>query len=78
MTGFWVINPDHIHEGMVFALHEEKAAVSYLQGTVVRVTEVVPRNKDCPYRRVQMLVRETSTSLPWRGPGAGERGYVWV
>jgi len=79
LTGFWVVRPEHIREGLVFALHETKATRSYLQGVVLRLTEV--RKDRTPsgrrQRRVQLLVRKTPASLPWRGGGTGEKGLVW-
>jgi len=79
LTGYWLIQPDHIREGLVFALHETKAAHSYLQGEVVRLTNV--RTDRTPsgrhQRRVEVLVRKSRTPLRWRGGGTGEKGLVW-
>jgi len=79
LTGFWVIRPEHISEGLVFVLHETKATRSYLQGVVLRLTKVcedqTPSGRR--QRRVQLLVRKSPASLPWRGRGTGEKGLVW-
>ena len=79
LTSFWVIKPEHIHPGLVFALHETKAKHSYLQGLVLGVTRVRDDTKPSGrhLRRVELLVRKTPESLPWRGFGAGEKGFVW-
>jgi hypothetical protein len=78
-TGEWVMNPAHIWQELVFALHETKAQSSYLQGVVVRVTNIRRDRKSSGrvLRRVELLVRRTPASLPWRGRGSGEKGFVW-
>lgn len=64
LTGEWVMKPKHIWQGLVFAVHETKAQPSYLQGVVLRVTNV--RNDRKPsgrlLRRVELLVRRTPAS----------------
>ena len=79
LTGYWLIKPEHIREGVVFALHESKAAQSYLQGEVVRLTNI--RTDRTPsgrhQRRVEVLVRKSRTPLSWKGGGTGEKGLVW-
>jgi hypothetical protein len=78
LTGEWVMKPEHIWQGLVFALHETKAQHSYLQGVVLRVTHVREEIRaGRRQRRVELLVRKTPASLPWRGRGSGEKGFVW-
>ena len=78
-TGEWVINPRHIKQGLVFALHETRAQSSYLQGVVERTINIRQDKKPSGrvMRRVELLVRKTPASLPWRGRGSGEKGFVW-
>ena len=77
LTNWWVINPEHIYEGLVVALHETRTRRSYLQGVVaefrVREESIAGRRQ----RRVEFLVRKTPLSLPWGGDGSGEKGFVW-
>lgn len=79
VSGSWALNPRHIREGVLFALHERRATASYLQGVVVRVTEVQVRKTKTGrrQRRIDVLVRSTSTPLAWAGNGSGEKGLVW-
>jgi len=79
LTSFWVIAPEHIRPGLVFALHETKAEASYLQGVVLEVTRIREETKPSgrSLRRVELRVRETPVPLPWRGSGSGEKGFVW-
>lgn len=79
LTGEWVMKPEHVWQGLVFALHETKTQRSYLQGIVLSVKNV--RETRTPsgrlQRRVELLVRKTHESLPWSGLGSGEKGFVW-
>ena len=76
LTGEWVIDPAHIYQGLVLALHETKAHRSYLQGAILKTTHIriKPGGRN---RRVELLVRKTPVSLPWKGLGSGEKGFVW-
>jgi hypothetical protein len=79
LTGDWVIKPERIRQGVLFALHETKAEQSYIQGEVLGISDIRNDTKQSGrrMRRVRLLVRKTPTSLPWRGRGSGEKGYVW-
>jgi hypothetical protein len=78
LTGDWVIKPERIRQGLVFALHEKKAEGSYLQGEVLRISDIRKDTKQSgrSLRRVKLLVRKTPAPLPWRGGGSGKKGYV--
>lgn len=79
ISGSRVLKPEHIREGVVFALHETRAKPSYLQGVALRVERT--REETTPSgmrrRRIDILVRATSRPLAWAGKGAGEKGLVW-
>jgi hypothetical protein len=66
LTGFWVVRPEHIREGLVFALHETKATRSYLQGVVVRLTKVREGRSPSGRRqgRVQLLRSCVAAAAP--------------
>ena len=78
LTGDWVIKPRRIHQGLLFALHETKAEGSYIQGEVLGISDIRNDTKQSGrcIRRVKLLVRKTPASLPWRGCGSGEKGYL--
>ena len=81
ISGIWAINPDRIQEGVtVFALHENRAAPSYLQGKVIRVANIIRRPSESGknMRRIEVLVEASSQPLDWRGEGKGEKGYLWA
>ena len=79
LTSYWVMRPEHIQPGLVFALHEKKAESSYLQGLVLSLTDVRTERTSSGMlrRRVKLLVQKTPESLPWKGRGSGEKGFVW-
>jgi hypothetical protein len=78
LTGDWVIKPERIRRGLLFALHEKKAEPSYIQGEVLGISGIRKDTKQSGrcLRRVKLLVRKIPASLPWRGGGSGEKGYV--
>ena len=79
ITGGWVINPEHIHDEVVVALHDSKVQDSYLQGKVLQIHSVSEGLTDSGrrQRRLELLVKQTSTPLAWQGQGSGEKGLVW-
>ncbi|PYP88681.1 MAG: hypothetical protein DMF61_05730 [Blastocatellia bacterium AA13] len=78
-TSSWVIKPEHIREGLVFALHDAHAEPSYLQGEVIGLIKVIDDRKPSGrrLRRVELHVRKTPGALPWRGTGTREKSFVW-
>ena len=79
ITCCWIMNPKHVRQGIVFALHESKAERSYRQGRVLKLIATKEERKPSGrlQRRVKLLVKETSAPLPWVGNGYGEKGFVW-
>lgn len=73
-SGWWVVAERHIRPGVLFALHEEKEALSYLQGDVVRL---VGKEQAGDNTRLQVLIRRTADGVPWKGGGSGTVGYLW-
>jgi len=73
---WWVVAERHVKPGVLFALHQEKESPSYLHGKVegpARVDEDSDKN-----RRIQVVVRRTSSPMPWKGGGSGTVGYLWT
>lgn len=75
ISGWWVVAVRHIRPGVVFALHEEKESLSYLQGKIEALVAVEDGKDES--RRVQVLVRRTPVPRPWKGGGSGPSGYLW-
>lgn len=71
ITGWWAIAARHIKPGVIFALHEQKAELSYLHGEVAEITE---QDGD----RIQVRVRRDLEPRRWRGLSSGERGYLYA
>ena len=66
----WDIAPEHLRQGIVFALHQKKTEQSYLQGTI----QAFRPARD---RRYILTVDRSPMPTPWKGGGAGEIGYLW-
>ncbi len=81
-TGRWVVRPELVRpeRKIVVALHETRAAPSYLQGTVQHLERVVEGTTASGrrQRRVVLRIKKSSTPFPWKGKGSGEKGYVWA
>src|SRR5438105_3060155 len=79
LTSRWVMNPALVHEGLIFALHENRSTPSYLQGKVLKLIQIHDDRMASGrrQRRVELLVQRTESALPWKAEGAGEKGYVW-
>lgn len=86
-TGIWAVDERHATlapaVGAYVALHVSKAAPSYLQGTV-KDWRVKPRNvspatgqKTKIEKGIEFLIEPGGEPLPWRGGGAGEKGYYY-
>jgi hypothetical protein len=86
-TGTWVVAAAKAEAGQKYnslvALHTTKANPSYLQGTI-KDWKKMPR--EARYADGQMvrtefgidfLIEPTHTPVPWKGDGAGEKGYAW-
>lgn len=79
LTGFWLVKPEHIYEGVIVALHETKTAQSYCQGVVIGLNNIryEKTKSGRSQRRIQIHARTTPVSLKWKGNSAGEKGLVW-
>jgi hypothetical protein len=85
-TGTWVVAAKHaeaaVRYGSKIALHVERADPSYRQGTIKewRERERQPRNSDGDLVKtkhgIEFLFEPTNGALPWKGEGAGEKGYA--
>jgi hypothetical protein len=83
-SGSWVVKKEHAAHGETIgaylALHETKSELSYLQG-IIKGWRMAPRDQQYGAETVQtkdgieFQVAPTFTSLPWKGDGAGEKGY---
>jgi hypothetical protein len=62
--------------GAYVALHYSKSELSYLQGVMRGWHQLERKNKVIP-NGIEFIVDTTDTPLPWRGDGAGERGYYY-
>jgi len=87
-TRTWVVSEEHAESaqryGSLVALHSSKAEPSYLQGTIIDWRKA-PRERrysgDKPAQiseGVDFLFRPSNVALPWKGDGAGEKGYGWA
>jgi len=74
-SGWWVIAERHIRPGVVFALHEAKGQISYLQGEIESLLDLDRRDEST---RIQVRVRRSLHGIPWRGGGSGTTGYLWA
>ena len=87
-TGTWVVAEAHAVAatkfGSLIALHVTKAEPSYMQGTIKRWKKQArePRNAEGELVSNEMGIEfqfePTNDPLPWKGDGAGEKGYAWL
>jgi hypothetical protein len=86
-TGTWVVKPARVGPavkiGAYVALHEAKSKASYLQG-IIRSWREQPRqakygsSEDAKTKfGIEFVLEPSDQPLPWRGDGAGERGYYY-
>jgi hypothetical protein len=79
-TGIWAVAAAVAERaqavGAYVALNNSKSELSYLQGVMKGWHQLERRNKAIPYG-IEFIVDTTDTPLPWRGDGAGERGYYY-
>jgi hypothetical protein len=80
LTGWWVVNPDHVQPGQIVGLHENRSTPSYRQGVVLALVNVreQPTERGRRQRRVQLRVQHTPGRIPWSGNGSSEKGFVWA
>lgn len=86
-TGTWVVAEAHAiaaeKYASIVALHVSKAEKSYLQGVVKGWRKSQRAKKysgDQPTKidmGIDFLIEPISSPLPWKGDGAGEKGYAW-
>jgi hypothetical protein len=87
-TGTWVVAAANaeaaVKYGSLVALHVTKAEQSYVQGTVKAWTKQPrePKNAEGELVKtefgIEFLIEPTNNTLPWKGDGAGEKGYAWA
>lgn len=79
-TGIWAVASDvaerALAAGAYVALHKNKSEHSYQQGTMTGLRKLERKGKKNPYG-VEFTVSPNSPHLPWRGGGAGEKGYYY-
>jgi hypothetical protein len=87
-TGTWVVDEAHaeaaVKYGSLVALHTTRAEPSYLQGKIKGWKKQArqPRNADGQLvsnsEGIEFQFEPTNDRLPWKGGGAGEKGYAWA
>lgn len=87
-TGTWVVAGEHAERasqyGAIVALHESKAKDSYLQGSIKGWRKSPREARYSGDSRTQIdegidfLFQPSEGALPWKGEGAGEKGYLWA
>jgi hypothetical protein len=79
-TGIWAVAAAVAERaqavGAYVAFYNSKSELSYLQGVMKGWHQLERKNKAIP-NGIEFIVDPTDTPLPWRGDGAGERGYYY-
>lgn len=79
-TGIWAVAEavaDRARTvGAYIALHNNKSERSYLQGTLKSWRQLERKGKAIPHG-IEFIVEPSHKTRPWRGDGAGEKGYFY-
>ncbi len=79
-TGIWAVAAAVAERaltvGAYVALHNNRTEPSYLQGRLKSWRQLERKGRAIP-NGIEFIVEPTDKTLPWRGDGAGEKGYFY-